>query len=411
MALLTWQDLTDPAYGAGTAIGSMISAAGGFYCDMIRKYPNWSLQNPLGLDPISRGINDKLCGGSPPLPLPDNPAVPGGKCQCVQYDVAYTGRLAQGSSFSGVFRVRGGISQAQYFTNSSGNIAFGFKAYNEQCNRVESFNVIDNVTLADIESGQAFGRIDTITRVDGQPDLCGDQPPTYKPIVPPVNEVNRVVPILIAPGIAIAAPIIFIRPTANININPTLNFNLTPVFNFPSLGINISPKINGIEINNTINFVGGNQPGLPDPRPDPPTIPPSAGSDTDLTEVYRRLTELKNLSDEIKECACDENPPLTAIGLGTGNSFTASLPANTKFVVMTIIEIPGNRKFQDGLFAPDVLYAGWAWFGYEPNFLALRDPVDSERKVFFAQPGAKQFAWTLYQGFRATCVAYSETTV
>lgn len=408
MVQISWDDLGDAAYGAGTAIGSMIQGAGAFYCDMIRRYPAWSLQNPLGLDPISRGINDKLCGSSPPLPPPDNPAVPGGKCQCVLYKVYYTGRFANGISFSGDVTVRGAISRASYYTLPNGALAFGFRHFNGDCTAQETFNVISNFTAEDVTDRGLFGRIDLIERVDGQPDTCGDQPPTYKPTLPTVPDVNRVIPIIIAPNVNIFTPITLIRPNINLNFNPNFNFNLQPIFNFPDIGINLGFNIGGVNINNSINIGSGNTITIPDPRPQPPTLPPSGGTDIDLTELYDRLTVIKDQLDDIEECACEENPPLQSIVIGQGRSGDAGLPAKTKFVITTITAFPSDRKFQSGLNAPEVLYSGWAWFKHTSDGLAERDPVDSTRKIYFCENGALRFCWTLYSGFTLTATAYYE---
>lgn len=408
MASLTWADLGDAAYGAGTAIGSAIQAAGGFYCDMIRRYPNWSLQNPLGLDPISRAINDKLCGSSPALPAPDNPAIPGGKCECVEYTVNFTYRLRGTGTLTGNYVVKGPISPPRWFTNTSNLLVYGFTAFDFTCTVRGAYNVVSNVTQADLDDGTVFARIDSIVRNDGAPDTCGGQPPTYNPKTPTLPDVNRTAPIILAPGITVVTPIIIVRPTVDITLAPRTNINFSPTFNLPDIGISIKFDVAGVEINNSVNF-GYDLPSTgPDPRNPPPLLPPSIDFDTDLSVVYERLRNLTELSEDIKDCACATDPPLTAVNIGTANSGNVVLPPNTRFVVTTVTAFPSSYKFQSGINAADVLYAGWAWTQYPGTALGLRDPVDSVRKCFFVEKGAQRFQWTLYVGFILQVTAYYE---
>ena len=361
MGFITWAESQDPAYQAGTAIGSAIQAAGSFYCDMIRRYPNWTLQNPLGLDPISRAINDKLCGSSPALPAPDAPAVPGGKCACIQYDVTYTGKLPQSSQFTGTDRVFGPITVYSWQSNANNLLKFGYFYFLQDCVTRTELNVVDNVSAQDIANGSCFARIDSIVRVDGNPDNCGGQLPNYIPKAPTLPDVNRTAPIVIAPGITVVTPIIIVRPTANITLAPRVNINFNPTFNLPDIGIAIKFDIAGIEINNNVNFNIGNPSFPPDPRNPPPTLPPSQGTDTDLTDLYERLRIIKLLNDEIKACACKVPPTLSTVNIGTANSGNVNLPPKTRFVVTTITQSPQSYKFQSGINAADVIYAGWAW--------------------------------------------------
>jgi hypothetical protein len=373
---------------------------------MIRRYPNWSLQNPLGLDPISRAINDKLCGSSPALPAPDAPAVPGGKCACVQYDVTYTGKLPQSSQFTGTDRVWGPVTVYSWQTNNNGLLKFGYFYFLQNCTTRTELNVVDNVSAQDIANGSCFARIDSIVRVDGNPDNCGGQLPNYIPKAPTLPDVNRTAPIVIAPGINVTTPIIIVRPTANITFAPRVNINLQPVFNLPDIGIAIKFDVAGVEINNNVNFDFGNPAFPPDPRNPPPQLPPSIDFDTDLSLVYERLRNLTELSEDIKDCACATDPPLTAVNIGTANSGNVVLPPRTKFVVTTVTQFPASYKFQSGINAADVLYAGWAWTQYPGTALGLRDPVDAVRKCFFVEDGAQRFQWTLYKDFILQVTAY-----
>lgn len=409
MSFITWEQFGGGAYAAGTAVGDLIRAAGGFYCDAIRQYPNWSLSNPLGLDPISRGINDRLCGGRPDLPLPDQPALPGGRCFCSRYRVFYEVDPDNAPPFTASYDTNGPISVLGWQSGLN-PAAYDFRviSQNDSCNGLRTENLVANISQTAINNGYKV-RVTNITPLAGAPDNCGGQVPKYDPIQPPINFLERNVNINLSPTIPIAIPVILVRPNVDITLSPNVNINLQPQFNFPDLGINIGFDLGGININNniaspTINF------GVPrDPRPVPPQLPPGQSVDTDLTELYRRVRVLQDQLADLLECACPPDKTLTPQTLGNGESGTFPLPAGTRFVILQLNTIPGNRKFQSGFNAPDVLYAGWAWFRNTLNSQSEREPVDASIKYFIPTPNSNAFCYTLYGGFSGTVIAYRES--
>jgi hypothetical protein len=411
MGFLTWQELTNPAYGNGTAIGSAINAAGGFVCDMYRRFPRWLFPDPTGFGAVVQGISDRLCSGAP-APEPQEPYVPGGKCNGVLYRVTFNAKLFGAPPIVGAtVDLYGPVTRIGYYPLSTGLLAYGLKSRNQAGTAVITTNLIAQFTPADIESGAVSAEVLSIVRLDGQPDDCGGQAPTWAPSIPTLPDLNRTAPVVIAPGITIITPMILIRPSLNINVNATANINIQPTINLPDIGLNINFQVGGVNVNNSFNIGGGDPPlYLPDPRPNPPLLPPGGSTDVDLSDLYNRLRDVKELAEDIKACACEEFS-LTPVGLSQGRSGTVSLPPLTEFVVLEMIETPPGAKFQAGLDAPDVLYAGWAWYGYQPNHLSQRDPVDASRKAFFPTFAPAQFSWTLYAGFRARVTAYVRTAV
>lgn len=409
MSFITWEQFSNPIFGAGTPVGDMIRGAGSLYCDLIRNYPAWSLSDPLGITPLNRAIGERICGTTPPLPPPDQPALPGGKCVCQRYRVDYTVDPDNFPPFTASFECRGPISVVGWRPGLVPNTyRFLVIHQNDSCNGTVENNLVGNISQTSLNAGYKV-TVDAITAIGGV-DNCGGQVPKYSPIQPPANELQRNVNINITPGVNIAIPVIIVRPNVDININPTVNINLQPQFNFPDLGVNIGFDLGGININNNIQIGGGNNYfPVPDPRPNPPTLPPGKSVDTDLTELYRRVNDLRERLVRIEECACDTDPVLTPVNLGSGNSGSFTLPAKTKFVVLTLTTIPGNRKEQGGLNAPDVLYAGWAWFRGVLNSLGERTPVDASAKYYQVNPQANTFCFTLYAGFVGQAVAYRES--
>jgi hypothetical protein len=390
-------------------LGSIISGAGTFLCSLYKNYPGWTDPDPTGFASAVKAVVDKLCPSPPPLPIPDVPSIPGGKCKCVGYTVAYTGRVNGSSPFSGTVNVKGPISAVSWKTNPANLLKFGFFYLNDACTQRLEFNVVDNVTADSIASGDTFARIDSITRTDGLPDNCGDQPPIYTPKIPPASALDITIPVVVSPGVTFLTPITIIRPEISLTFSPRVNINFNPTFNLPDLNFNISFDIAGAEINNTININSGSQTYLPDPRTNPPQLPPASGTDLDLSYLYTRINTIIQKEDQLLACACPATPSLNAVTIANLNSGNAVLPPKTKFVVCTITQFPESYKFQSGINAADVVYAGWGWFGYEGAGLGLRDPMDSQRKVYFPQGNPARFQWTLYKDFIMNVVAYYES--
>ena len=407
--LVPWDELSKPAYGNGTQIGSAIQQAGAFLCDMYQRFPRWLFPDPTGFGALVQGISDQLCSGTPvPPPLP-YPPIPGGKCFCVTYRISWISKLFAAPA-PGSIDVKGPVTVLGYETNETGLLQYSIVAQNNTCTAPYKFAVISNFTAEDFANGLAYVQDVAIVRLDGLPDTCGDQVPRPDPIIPTVPDLNRVVPIVIAPSVTIFTPITLIRPTLAINLDANVNINVQPTFNFPDIGLNIGFDIGGVNINNSFNIGGASPPiPLPDPRDNPPKLPPGQNTDVDLTKVYKELDEIKDELDAIKQCACDEYT-LTAQTLDIGNSGEVSLPPNTQYVRVQITTTAPAFKRQNGVNGPDVLHAGWAWFRVAGNGLSEREPIDNTQKVFFAPQGSNSFAWTVYAGGVATITAYKRTT-
>lgn len=406
MSFITWDQYNSAAYGAGTAIGDLMRGAGKFYCDAIRQYPNWSLSNPLGLDPVSRGINDQLCGGEPALPLPDQPAVPGGRCFCARYRVFYEVDPDNAPPFTESYTTRGAVSVLGWQSGIvPGTYAYTVLSQNDACNEIVRVNLVGNISQAAINNGYRV-KVTNIVRLDGSEDNCGGQVPRYAPVQPPASFLERNVNINLAPNIPVNIPVIFVRPDIDFTLSPNVNISLQPQFNFPDLGINIGFDLGGVNITNNILSPSINV-GVPgDPRPNPPRLPDNRAKDPDLSELYRRLRDIRDELDVIEECACKPDEVLTPVSLGSGRSGTFALPQKTRFVVLQITQDALKPKDQQGLNAPTVLYAGWAWYRNVLSGMGDRQPVDARNKFYPTPERANAFCFTLYEGYLATAIAY-----
>jgi hypothetical protein len=242
------------------------------------------------------------------------------------------------------------------------------------------------------------------------PMNCDAQKPKYpeKPI--PLVSITNNVNITVAPTLTVSVPVTII---------PTL---IAPVFG------SVRPEINVKVGDLVVNFApDGVRITDPSPTPiapnlnyDPRIVPPDtinvddstqSSTPVDLTPV---LTVLATLKQEILDC-CERDAPfmppdaarLITTVLGSGESGFFNLPPNTFRVGLVITDRPIKVKLQEGFIAPNVLYAGWAWFGSGVG-MSERMPVDSEQKMY-SPPRyvSNAFGFTLYEGLTATITAYS----
>ncbi len=250
-----------------------------------------------------------------------------------------------------------------------------------------------------------------MTRLGSGTDNCGNPAPRYPPTLPSPGDLVTTSPFQITPTLTV--PI-------TVTVTPTIKFDPTvysPVILVNVGGTNVNIDLGGFTLapdfsNNTNNTF---------PQTNPITPPGSAvtvknpskhvADDIDILEIINRLDRIGR---ELEEC-CERDRPypppdatkvITTV-LGTGSSGGYDLPDNTFQIALRITTIPLKGKQQDGYDAPDVLYAGWAWFGAANN-LSERMPVDSQFKLY-SPPRyiSNSFYFTLYDGMSATITAYS----
>jgi hypothetical protein len=238
----------------------------------------------------------------------------------------------------------------------------------------------------------------SITRVDGQPDNCGNTggqyPPNYNPPATPTdrpipglpgfpglpNLPVVVVPVFLPPGL--------IAPVVNVNVGP---FNIT----FDAGGVTIVP---------TIQIGPG---GKIVPVPGTPTV---GTNPTDYNKIKEFITDAQyalsgrfNIVDAqlaaIKKCACKEPVTLeTTLQANTPSGSIVLSPTRNKYCAVKLTVIPINAKQQLGGNGPDVFYQGWAWFGNSDGYTSERMPIDARGKIFANTGNFNRFFWTCYTG-------------
>lgn len=243
-----------------------------------------------------------------------------------------------------------------------------------------------------------------ITRMDNQPDTCGNGP-----LLPPAQP--QPWPPFQLPQIDIDIGGINVPFNVTVNINPIINLpdfggfhmpvniNIAPnivvpaglptiiYFRFPELEVNFGPSFNW-DIT-TITNTGGIQ------RPCPPS--PDECDCVDIREIVR---------EELDEKFPPARPFFNRITVASSaNSGQVVLPPFTYRVDFQLNDIPVNAKVQSGGGAPDVYYAGWYCFGSGAN-QGDRNPISYERNTFYPPDGVQNFTYTLQQGYTGTVTVY-----
>jgi len=188
-----------------------------------------------------------------------------------------------------------------------------------------------------------------------------------------------------------------------------VGISIKPEFNINVGGIQVKFDITGakITIAPTLKLPDFLPPGT-DPRPLPPAPKEPGKEPVDDPNLQNELDKIKDLLDDIKECACDEEPegPLLSDIIANSSGGVYSLPANTEFVSVILTSLPSSSRVEFGNGASqNVIYAGWYSFGTVQG-AGDRLPISYAENVFFAPKGASRFSFTVRKGAIAICTAY-----
>lgn len=424
MTDLSYDEVRDASHDAGNGLGNLARAGRTALCTLYQNTPQWLLPDAFG-DPggiLARGFYDNICRPDFPPPSVPPPPFNGGQCP-VQYNVSYTVTAFFPPNPSGSFSTAGTVS---IFGTIKGT-------------RVAKVGSQWNVFLVGGANGNPGASVDTtllsiadtydtpvatitaISRVDGQPDNCGD-PNAEDDRVPPVNQIEYNTTIEVG-GLDVSVPITVIRPTLDVDVN----FRPEVVVNVG--GIDVNFRLDGI----TFNIPPGvDSPSptypLPDPRPNPPTRPPSGGGgggggdcpDVNLDPILNKLNEIETTIDvidenvvELLDCDRCERLPITSSEytgnqIGSGNSGLFSLSEDAEWVELVLTQIPENARIQFGMEAPDVRYSGWYAFR-TGNRMLERRPIHYENNALPVPKGVTAFSYTLYTGHEAIAYQYVRT--
>lgn len=414
MADISLEEMNANALGdTGDFLTKMANAARRGVCRAFKKAPAAFVGGPLD-NPVAQawdGLARRLCDPINETPDDASDPIPGGYCTDVLYSFKYRSRNTPSDPWteSGTLTRYGPIRGLYLDRVSDTAMAITLSSNGSTLPGTPTQEQLGFVSGEGANTGSA--ELLDVQRVDGQPDNCGDIPPNYpqQPLQPEDLDYDDT---LIAGGKPVKVPV-SIKP-----VEVAVGIQIKPEFNIAIGGANISLDITGAKINisPTFNYGVTLAPkfDLRDPRPQP--VFPTPSPDQDRKDNQDALKGIKDKLDEVgedvedaKQCACDEPPTESLVPdlLGSGNSGDFLLPERTKFVRLSISAQPANPRRQNGVNAPDVLYAGWAWYKYL-NGCATREPIDAADKAYLVPDDQEpaRFAFTCQTGFTAVATAY-----
>lgn len=386
---------------------NIVSAGRNGLCSLYRSAPGLLVRQDELLPPLEgvkdayRQFLDDLCNDQP---LPEaSPRTPGGLC-AIPYDVAirFQGDPDSAPPFvtNDVRRVIGPIGAIALRTNPDNQNLW---QYYFNAGNPPSIIDVGNFQKAEsnVSSFKAF--IVSVTPLNPALDNCGSRSPSFPPqpggggdYNVPTRYRDRGVDV----DVTVNIPPIVIPPGA-VSIAPRLEVKIGPnkiIFDGSGARLEISP---GISIPITIGG-GGTSPN--------PNSPVTVTPEIDGELLADRFDRIEDILDDIQKCACDDAglaPLVTTIGTKATSQCVSVPVGRNRFCAIAIDDQPPNRKIQSGGSAPDVIYAGWAWFK-AGDYLFERSPIDSEGKLFKNPGGAEAFCYTLYSGFDGTPIILDE---
>ena len=259
-------------------------------CELWQLYPDWMTQNSLPATAFARGFWNSACSPiQAPINPPANPGFSGGQCSGVEYDVDVNVKTENTSNcqplnFNFTFRVTGAVNGLYEIVEATRDTTTDCQGgNNSDLDRVTIWlgaeggdvQVLANVyQWSDSGMPQPYTTytITDITRVDGQPDDCGDPPEKYPSVDPDPLDLVKNTPITVNDGLDLDLELVYVRNSNN--------------YNFP-----FSMKVNGVNI--TIDLGGLTIHGNPFKiYPNSDRVLPPPGSDTSVDNDGNDITTL-----------------------------------------------------------------------------------------------------------------------
>lgn len=284
--------ISDLVEGSGNLSTEIAKGARDFVCELYRKYPDWAVNGGV-VTPI-KSLYDSICGTPDnPLPLPSPPVVPytGGQCK-VLYRLNFRFRLYQANGTYGGeltdFRenIMGPIGQiytifGDFATGSCDTFPPGHRLRYAALvvptgNGLVTLSAATSCLPVDGSMNRYLPTFQSVSRMDGRADNCGDPPVSFpSKNRPPGDELTRDHPTTGNDGTKLIVPLVYVRPTFELNPNIQVDFNVNPEFNG-----NVNFDFSGA----TVEFGSGE----------------GNGSNVDLNQIYQRLDGLQTDADLIK---------------------------------------------------------------------------------------------------------------
>lgn len=392
----------NPLADSANTLANLASGARNAVCGLYRSAPG-ALTAPGAASPglggdvgeAYRQMLDTLCGDGS---LPERPPrLSGGQCAIpytVEWETRGPGPLGTVTTNTQQDILQGPIRGMQFVPSVSGSQFAEYAIIHGTSNSrrvVLSFST--NAPRYEVHRAT----ITKITALNPALDVCGDTlnpfpslPTTPDTYSPPTTYRDRGTNV----DVNINIPPIIIPPGA-VSIAPKLEVRIGPnriIFDGSGARLELSPELN-IPIT-----IGG---GTTSPNPnDPVTVEP----DLDPELLADRFDRIEDLLKELEDCACDDKDlaGLTATPGVNARSQCISVPiSRNRYVALAVTQIPPNAKSQSGDSAPDVYFAGWAWFK-SGDYMSERLPIDAEGKLFKNPGGFETFCYTMQNGYLST---------
>lgn len=365
-----------------------------FGCQLWNNFPDQITKNNSLSGSFARGVLNNVCGTGN-VPPPPNSEFDGGQCPGVTYRLRYTQtsyNVDNCTDATGPIREEflvgpvGSIGFQQTFTTtrttncngaSGEDLIRGNWIIEDATGIVNLYSNVFADPAKQADPPLAFITVIDLTRPDGLPDDCGEQPPEYPPTFPSSDDYTTNI-------------------TINMEDGDTLNYDLTyapTINNFPMEfnlgGINLSLNLGGINFDFGQTNSDGTNTNLPDSQPHP--LPKPLDETSDFRWNPSQPAPNAEDYDEIEKTDTDE--PEDDVGI------------EVEYLVIEITQKPSNAQVRDGAGAPNVTYAGWFEWKTEDAYFP-REHITFNKCTFSKPDGATGYAYTMYNGFRARATIY-----
>lgn len=358
---------------------NMANEAANFACGLYKDFPGSIIKNPA--DSFLRGFWDTLCDKRPPgLPTPPSPDFQGGQCP-VYYALAFESHTGYNDGTDRpILGAISGIEIAHMRHPQFGSWAWYFLVSAPRVLNADfingkywitastSFNFPDPRPPKPIMRG--------LTRIDGQPDNCGNPPPTnWYPVVPiPTDRQSTVITNVYNDSTNIKIPLTYAPISGQFGVNINVG------------GVNVGFDLGGV----TFDFgFDSSQPGQQ--------------IDDKITNVQNNVKNIENYFHYYPQPPSDNG--FDTIVIPDMPSGKVDADEELQWILIELTNVPKNAKIQHGGNAQDVLYAGWFQF-MVGDFCLPREPIHFKKSIFKRPPGATAYSFTLYTGFKASLKEY-----
>jgi hypothetical protein len=435
----------------------LAKGAKGAICGAYHTYKDWYHQN-IGIDTLQGALLNTFWSAACPNepiyspPPPSSPPFSGGQCRDVQYLVKYSYNVNSGTI--GVDRLSsdqkivwgaivGTFNDLTGFTaNANYQVRYHLLSTSTAYNGSDSNPAKINVAGVQFNVTKPYIRIDSVSRIDGQPDNCGSLPaPPPPPILapPPIID-NNITINHNGNNINVAGSFNpkFLSPTLNLNfkiplgfnlnLNPQFNGNPTLNLNFGNGGVsvdsgegdninNLGDNINNISNNinnlgNNINNVSNNISNLTNnTNNNTNTINNIKNTNDDNNKFIREIKDKLacnpcDLLDEIKK-KLDYTPVFNSASINNFQSVTRDNLFNIGYLEIELIQLPRTTKIVEGGNGDDTMYTGWIlWRRSGFNFEKLQ--ITTAKSTYWSPKWADGFSIVCTNNARANCYYYIE---